>query len=91
MGDRWTNVSRADMNGAKYPLLWPATLPEEDSVRGAGHMVLTRWEWFSLLSSHWRHLVVTLFTRAADTLGILKAEHPVYGVIVYCAEFFNIV
>ena len=30
------------MNGAKYPLIWPATLPEEDSVRERGHMVLTR-------------------------------------------------
>ena len=91
MGDRWSDINNTDMNGAKYPLLWPATLAEEDEVRARGHMILTRLEWITLLTSHWRHLVVTLFTRAADTLDILAADHPVYAGLVYCAEFFNIV
>ena len=91
MGDKWSGEDRVNMGGAKYPQLWPNTLPSEDEVRARGHMTMSVSEWFSLLTQHWRHVVVTTFTRAADKLHLLKADHPVYGAIVFIAELFHIV
>ena len=32
MGDKWSDDRNANVSGAKYPLLWPATLADEDQV-----------------------------------------------------------
>ena len=54
-------------------------------------MILTRLEWVTLLTSHWRHLLVTLFTRAADKLDLFTADHPLISLIAQSAEFLNII
>ena len=41
MGSSWESDS-GRVGGAKYPLVWPSTLQEEDDVRARAHMVLTR-------------------------------------------------
>ena len=88
MGDKWSDDSVANVSGAKYPLLWPATLPDEDQVRAAGHLTLSTAEWVTLLASHWRHLVLTTLTRAGDTLGVFKEGHIVYSTFIYFIKLF---
>ena len=92
MGDKWSGdtVETGNVSGAKYPLLWPATIPGEDAVRAGGHMVLGPGEWLELFMRQPSHLVVTTFTRALDTMGLFTADHPVFSVIVYFAEKLNI-
>ena len=90
MGDKWAGNSE-NVSGAKYPLLWPSTLPEEDLVRSEGHMTLDTWEWVILLSSHWRHLVLTLLSRAADKLGIMNDDNAVINIVIYVAKMLNII
>ena len=90
MGDKWAGDS-ANVSGAKYPLLWPSTLAEEDLVRSGGHMTMDTLEWVSLLTSHWRHLVLTLLSRAADKLGIMDDDNAVINTVIYVANMLNII
>ena len=89
MGSRWGSGGDR-VGGAKYPLVWPATLQEEDEVRARGHMVLTRGEWIRLMASHWRHVLMTTTVRAADKLDLFQPDHPVYSFIVKLAQLLNI-
>ena len=92
MGDKWSGDSgvKGSVGGARYPRLWPSTLPEEDRVRAGGHMVLGPGAWAQLFMLQPSHLVITTFTRAVDTLGLFRADHPVFKVIVYLAETLHI-
>ena len=92
MGDHWSGDTwmTGNVSGAKYPRVWPSTIPEEDAVRAGGHMVLGPGAWLELFMRQPSHLVITTFTRAADTLGLFRADHPVFKVIVYLAETLHI-
>ena len=70
-----------NVSGAKYPRVWPSTIPEEDRVRAGGHMVLGPGAWLELFMRQPSHLVITTFTRV---------DHPVFTVIVYLAETLHI-
>ena len=87
MGSRWETEGDR-VGGAKYPLVWPATLQEEDAVRARGHMVLTRYQWAVLMLSHWRHLLMTTSVRACDLLDLFRPEHELFG---YLAKFTHFV
>lgn len=92
MGDSWSGDTwvTGNVSGAKYPRLWPSTIPEEDQVRAGGHMVLSPGAWLELFMRTPSHLVITTFTRAADNLGLFWVDHPVFKVIVYLAETLHI-
>ena len=92
MGDSWSGDTGAtgNVSGAKHPRLWPSTIPGEDKVRAGGHMVLGPGAWMQLFMRQPSHLAITTFTRAADTLRLFRADHPVFRVIVYFAEILNI-
>ena len=92
MGDKWAGESDK-VSGAKYPLLWPSTLPEEDLVRSSGHMTMDTWEWITLLTSHWRHLVLTLLSRAADKLGLMNMndDNAVINIAMNFARILKII
>ena len=92
MGDSWSGDTwvTGNVSGAKYPRLWPSTIPEEDQVRAEGHMVLGPGAWLELFMRKPSHLVITTFTRAADNLGLFWVDHPVFKVIVYLAETLHI-
>ena len=92
MGDTWSGDTgvTGNVSGAKHPRLWPSTLPREDKVRAGGHMVLGPGAWVQLFMRQPSHLVITTFTRAADTLGLFRADHPVFRVIVNLAETLHV-
>ena len=75
------------VGGAKYPLVWPATLEEEDAVRARGHMVLTRYQWAGLMLTHWRHLLITTSVRAADLMNLFQPDHALLGYLVKLAHY----
>ena len=62
MGDKFRHKSGLAA-GVRYPLLYPATLQEEDEEREQGHLTLSRVEWLNLMFSWPRHLLVTCAVR----------------------------
>ena len=90
MGDKWAGESE-NVSGAKYPLLWPWTLPEEDLVRSSGHMTMDTGEWINLLTTHWRHLVLTLLSRAADKLGMMNDDNALINIAMNFARILKII
>lgn len=82
--------NEGSIEGVKYPLLFPETLPEEDAKRAEGHQTLTRGEWMWLMLSYPDHLLATNFVRLTENLG-LDLNGPLLKTIVQVSESFGII
>jgi len=90
MGDKY-DTGTGFISGVRYPRIFPTTLPEEDRVRGAGHVTLTRMEWLRLMLSYPDHLLVTNFVRTLESLGAFNPHHPIIRNLVGILEYFKII
>ena len=90
LGDKY-DTGTGFISGVRYPKMYPHTLPEEDSVRAAGHITLSRLEWLQLMLSYPDHLLVTNFVRTMESLGAFNPHHPLLTNLVGLCEYFRIV
>jgi len=89
MGDKY-ETGTGFISGVRYPKIFPSTLPEEDSVRAAGHITLTRLEWVKLMLSYPDHVLATNFVRTMESLGAFNPHHPLLRNLVGMLEYFSI-
>ena len=73
--------------GVRYPKIFPEILPEEESVRSAGHIIQTRLEYLQLLLSFPDHLFIAKAVRTLEDLSIFNPQHPLLVNLVKMLEY----